>query len=340
MLVRLAGMKKIPRNGPPEDKGPQSMDFASGRKYPYTWFLVIIFLTFVLCCLVLLFVSEVIYFLAIWLVAIVLIIIFGAVPLMMPHTVAKSGITLRHGFYSLTIPASNIKELCTADEDVPFSGLGYSIRRRKQYVANSPSSLVCIEVNDPTAPPFSNSRPVHAVVTSVEDMAGFLSAAEKILGVDVSLDNKCPECRRPVAEHMKEAPVPAAKPALPRIEYIFLIHEDGRLVFQYTGGRLQVASSSVSGMLIVIQDFIRDAFKTDGGILRKLEHGDLTVVIEGGKFLYLAVVVSGQEYPDTLRDSMKRTLKEAEHDFGDVLRVWDGRVPDGIGKVVSQVLWS
>jgi hypothetical protein len=96
----------------------------------------------------------------------------------------------------------------------------------------------------------------------------------------------------------------------------------------------------VSGMLLVIQDFLHDAFKTDGGVLRKLEHGDLTVIIEAGSLTYLAVVVSGSEVPEDLRAVMKRVLRETEQDFGDQLRVWDGVAPDGLGKVVSQVLWT
>jgi hypothetical protein len=37
---------------------------------------------------------------------------------------------------------------------------------------------------------------------------------------------------------------------------------------------------------------------------------------------------------------MKRVIKEAEQEYGDALRAWDGSPPEGIGKVVSQVLWA
>lgn len=102
-----------------------------------------------------------------------------------------------------------------------------------------------------------------------------------------------------------------------------------------------LSTSSVSGMLLVIQDFIRDAFSTEGGALRRLEHGDLSVIIEAGGSLYLAVTLpAGETEPPDLRESMKLVLREVERSYGEVLRRWDGRTPEGIGRVVSQILWG
>jgi len=190
--------------------------------------------------------------------------------------------------------------------------------------------------------PFSSGRPVQTLVLSVDDAEAFVREAGKRLNVKTVMELRCPECRQPLqASASSVSGAPGPKPEHTMIEYIFLIHHDGRLIFQYAGGRLQpLSSSSVSGMLVIIQDFIRDAFKTEGGALRKLEHGDLTILIESGGSAYLAVVISGQDAPDTLRTIMRGVLKETDREYGDRLREWDGSVPEGIGKVMSQVLWS
>ena len=319
------------------------MKFRSSGKYPYSRLLTLVFLLGFFSGLVIVSDMGMVYIAVVFVAILPPLFVFALSPLLTRQTIGPGGLTLRQGWYfSAVIPASNIREMAFTDEDAPPRSISYSPRRRRLFVTLSGSPLVLIELREATRMMFSSSKPVQSVVVSVDDAEGFLAEARRTMQVQVLDERLCPHCRQPLPGARKpDGMRPAAVPKHPTIEYIFLIHHDGRLVYQYTGGRLRpVSTSIVSGMLLVIQDFIRDAFKTEGGALRKLEHGDLTVLIESGGLTYLAVVVSGQDAPEELRTTMKRVLKETEDDFGDNLRVWDGRTPDEIGKVVSQVLWT
>ena len=316
--------------------------FSSSGKYHYSRFLTLIFLTVMSSGLVILLDLPAIYILVVVAAFIPPLIFFSVSPALTRHSIGPAGINIRQGWYfSAFIPGSNIKEVGLTDEDVPPRSISYSARRRRLLITLSSAPLVFIELRDELPLPFSSGRPVGTVVLSVDDPEGFVREAGQRLNVRTVEHKRCPECRRPLKPREEAIPAPGAGRGHPRIEYIFLIHHDGRMIFQYAGGRLQpLSSSSVSGMLVIIQDFIRDAFKTEGGGLRKLEQGELSVIIESGGITHLAVVVSGEEAPDSLRDGMRAILREVDREFGDRLREWDGNVPDGIGKVISQVLWS
>ena len=318
------------------------MDFRSSGKYPYSRLLTLGFLGVFFFGIVLLSGLGAGYVAVVLVVMLPPILVFAISPLLTRHTIGPRGMTIRQGWYfSAFVPASNIGEMGQTDEEAPARSLSFSPRRRRLYVTMSGSPLVHIELKEAYRMPFSLRQPVQSIVLSLDDPEGFLEDARKTMQVRVLTDRLCPHCRRPLADKPGPAEDIAAPAGHPRIEYIFLIHHDGRLIFQFAGGRFRpISTSIVSGMLLVIQDFLRDAFRTEGGALRKLEHGDLTVLIESGSLTYLAVVVSGQEAPEELRTSMKRVLRETEADFGEVLEKWDGSVPEDIGKVVSQVLWS
>lgn len=318
------------------------MDFRTGGKRSYTRFLALLFISVFIAGLVVVTGSNPGYLLVVVFAVIPPLLLFAVSPLLARHTVGPDGITLRQGWYfRAAIPASNIAEMAFTDEEPPPGGITYSPRRRRLFLTMSSSPLLRLELREAARMPFSSGKPVQTVVFSVDDPEGMLAEAGRALHVSVRGDRHCPHCRQTL-DAAPAGPAGAAGRAEPtRIEYIFLIHQDGRLIFQFAGGRTRALSTAVvSGMLLVIQDFIRDAFKTESGVLRKLEHGDLTVIVEAGSLTYLAVVVSGAEVPADLRVVMKQVLKEAEQEYGDALRVWDGAPPEGIGKVVSQVLWA
>lgn len=317
--------------------------FRSGGKYPYSRFLTMLFLMVLFSGLVVLTGVDYLYVIVVVAAFIPPLMFFSLSPVLTRSSLSPAGAAIRQGWYfNAFIPASNIKEVGLTDEDVPSRSISYSPRRRRLFVTLSSSPLAYLELLEQVPLPFSSGRPVQTLVLSVDDAERFVREAGRMLNVRTVMEFRCPECRQPVQASVTSAPgSQGPKPEHTMIEYIFLIHHDGRLIYQYTGGRLQpLSSSSVSGMLVIIQDFIRDAFKTEGGALRKLEHGDLTILIESGGSAYLAVVISGQDAPDTLRTSMRGTLREADREYGDRLREWDGSVPDGIGKVISQVLWA
>ena len=317
------------------------MDWSSGGKHPYTRFLALLFIEVFLAGLVIVTGSHPMFLLVVIIAVLPPLLLFAVSPLLVRHSIGPDGLVLRQGWYfRAVIPAGNISELSLTDEEPPPGSISYSPRRRRLFLSMSSSRLVRLELKEAARMPFSRGGPVQTVVFSVDDPEGFLAEAGRTLRASVRVDRHCPHCRQALPSG-KAAPAGPARPEHPRIEYIFLIHHDGRLIFQFAGGSMRPLSTSVvSGMLLVIQDFIRDAFKTEGGVLRKLEHGDLTVTIEAGSLTYLAVVISGPDIPDDLRKVMKQVLKEAEQEYGDALRAWDGATPEGIGKVVSQVLWA
>ena len=318
------------------------MDFKTSGRYPYSRFLTLLFLAMFFAGLIVISGIDPIYLTVVLVSILPPLLLFAISPLLARHSVGPRGITLRQGWYfSAVIPGNSIEEMTHTDEEPPPRSISYSPRRRRLFLTLSGAPLLRLELKEAIRLPFSSGEPVQTVVFSVDDPEGLLAEVRKTLQVNVRDDRHCPHCRQPLPTPKAGHVAVAARTERPRIEYIFLIHHDGRLIFQFAGGSMRPLSTMiVSGMLLVIQDFIRDAFKTEGGALRKLEHGDLSVIIEAGSLTYLAVVVSGSEVPDDLRAVMKRVLKETEQDYGDRLRVWDGVSPEGIGKVVSQVLWT
>ena len=104
-----------------------------------------------------------------------------------------------------------------------------------------------------------------------------------------------------------------------RVEQAFLIHKETGLLLQNVVAQDVVSHDAdlVSGMLTAIQDFVKDSFKTSGEDgLETLQVGELSVWIEEGPQVLLAVVIRGQaslELRTVLRDSLESIyLEKAE----------------------------
>ncbi|MBM4249075.1 MAG: hypothetical protein FJ149_06515 [Euryarchaeota archaeon] len=135
------------------------------------------------------------------------------------------------------------------------------------------------------------------------------------------------------------APAPAAPVAARAgeeglaVEDVFLIHLDGRLIHHATR-RLAtgVDSDILSSMLTAVTSFVKDALaRTGDGQLGSLEYGDSKILLERGRWTYLAVVITGGREPgaggrDTpgLREEMRQALRNVESEYGPVLPQWDG----------------
>jgi hypothetical protein len=61
----------------------------------------------------------------------------------------------------------------------------------------------------------------------------------------------------------------------------------------------------------------------DASELGSMEYGDNKILLEKGKFVILAAVVSGGE-PEGFRDEMKCAVRDIEGEYGSVLKGWDG----------------
>lgn len=115
--------------------------------------------------------------------------------------------------------------------------------------------------------------------------------------------------------------------ALPfTVEDLFLIHRDSGLLINYLSrtGQAQSDSDLISGMLTAIRDFAQDAFgRGEEGHLEEIHYGDLRILIEAGKYAYIAAVVEGFE-PMGYRTQVRDVLYRIEHNNFRLLRRYDG----------------
>ncbi len=110
------------------------------------------------------------------------------------------------------------------------------------------------------------------------------------------------------------------------ISDLFLVYVDGRLVKSLsfeTQLRENMDEDIMSGMLTAITDFIKDSFKEDSGALKTLQYGKMTIFLERGVGMYLAVVFHGTPPPE-LREKMRFLLIRLWEKYKYRLKVWDG----------------
>lgn len=123
------------------------------------------------------------------------------------------------------------------------------------------------------------------------------------------------------------------------IDDIFLIYGDGRLM-QHTTRRLghsESGSEIMASMLTAVQVFIKDALsKGEEAVLGSMEYSGRKILLEGDKYLILALVVNGPE-PDGLRSEMVQTLRNIRSEYGTIIPRWDGdlRAVQGASKFLN-----
>ncbi len=122
------------------------------------------------------------------------------------------------------------------------------------------------------------------------------------------------------------------------ISDIFLIYVDGRLVKSVSfETQLQESMDEdiMSGMLTAITDFAKDSFKEDSASLKSFKYGKMTIYLERGVTMYLAVVFKG-EPADDLRKKMRNTLIEIWAKYKIRLKTWNGCY-DGLDEIGSDL---
>jgi len=111
------------------------------------------------------------------------------------------------------------------------------------------------------------------------------------------------------------------------IDDVFLIHKTGILIAKETRRIKEVVDSDVfSGMLTVINQFVKDSFEIPReSALHSLEFGDSKVLLERGDHVFLALSIAGQESP-FLPLYMAETITLIETDFGSQFEEWSGNL--------------
>lgn len=156
---------------------------------------------------------------------------------------------------------------------------------------------------------------------------------------------------RSFTRHRREeprGPSPAANPApAPPIEAIggsledvFLLHRSGLLLKHYTKRlRPNMDSDVLSGMLVAVQEFIKDSFRGEGGSLDEIRFGDSRIRVIEGKWTIIAALVRGEATAEH-RAEMKAALRDLETRYEDLLIDWDGtmdRIPE-VDRIMNRLI--
>ena len=108
------------------------------------------------------------------------------------------------------------------------------------------------------------------------------------------------------------------------IEDVFLLHRSGLLLKHYTKRmRPNVDSDVLSGMLVAVQEFVKDSFKGERGALNEIRFGDIRIVLLEGQWTIVACLVRGERVTD-LQPQIAAAMHEVETKYGDLLMNWDG----------------
>ncbi len=124
------------------------------------------------------------------------------------------------------------------------------------------------------------------------------------------------------------------------IEDIFLLHRSGLLLKHYTRRlRPNVDSDVLSGMLVAVQDFVKDSFRGEKGQLNEIRFGEIRIVIIEGKWTILAAVVRGAR-PYDVQPELGFALTDLEAKYEDPLIDWDGTMDqiEDVDKIMGDLI--
>jgi PKD repeat protein len=111
----------------------------------------------------------------------------------------------------------------------------------------------------------------------------------------------------------------------PIIDEVFVMYHDGTLLAHQTR-RLKPGMDDeiLGGMLIALQNFVRDSFKDESStVLRRMDFGERKLLVERKDDFFMAVVLSGKRAGNAAQ-RMLRVLDNIEEGYAPVLREWDG----------------
>ncbi|MHA2182041.1 MAG: hypothetical protein ACXAAH_11530 [Promethearchaeota archaeon] len=118
----------------------------------------------------------------------------------------------------------------------------------------------------------------------------------------------------------------------PELSYIFekaekqglyIIYDDGRGVFNYAFRSDSIQDPGlVSGMFSAITSFVKEMTKSTEA-LKKIDHGDITILIEYGSKIFGALFIKGNQSSE-VRAPLKEFVQKFEERYKDILSDWTG----------------
>jgi len=109
-----------------------------------------------------------------------------------------------------------------------------------------------------------------------------------------------------------------------RIDQLYLLHDSGMLIRHYSNGHgLQRDSDIMSGMLIILQEFVRDSFNDSRSSLEEVRFGEKRVLMARGQHSIMAAVVTGKRL-NGLPSRLQRAIGVFERTHREALSRWNG----------------
>jgi len=111
----------------------------------------------------------------------------------------------------------------------------------------------------------------------------------------------------------------------PIVDEVFVMYHDGTLLAHQTR-RLKPGMDDeiLGGMLIALQNFVRDSFKDENStVLRRMDFGERKLLVERKDDFFMAVVLSGKRAGNAAQRMLK-VLDNIEEGYAPVLKEWDG----------------
>jgi len=122
-----------------------------------------------------------------------------------------------------------------------------------------------------------------------------------------------------------------------RLEELYLMHDSGMLIRHWSTRDGIVRDTDImSGMFIVLQEFVRDSFNDRKNNLERLRFGSRQVALVRGDRTVLAAVLRGR-YLNGLPAKLRDAVGDFERHYGGVLKDWSGN-PDAFPSV-DVVAW-
>ena len=106
-----------------------------------------------------------------------------------------------------------------------------------------------------------------------------------------------------------------------KVEELYLIYKDGRLVKNLSDVEVKTDSDIMSGMLTAINDFVQDSFNTEGD-LGSIDYGNNKIILQRGTNSYLAAVIYG-EVDKFFKGKMINAVRNIEN-VNPAMGAWNG----------------
>ena len=118
------------------------------------------------------------------------------------------------------------------------------------------------------------------------------------------------------------------RPRRAKLEQVFLMHNSGMLIHHWAANVSPTRDLDIlSGMFMIMKEFVRDSFREKKGGLTELQFGDSRIFLAEGRHAVLAAVASGRRV-NGLPGEIASAVADFERIHGGALTGWVGRLDE------------